>query len=104
MLAAWLLMRFAVSIPVFLLEQRGAVESMTRSGTLTQGHRGRILGATSGDVHHRFRSSVFFRDAVHTILAFHVYRGRRVCCLLGCQIGPVGVGRDWRALLRGRYS
>jgi hypothetical protein len=44
-LAAWLLMRFAVSIPVFLLEQQGAVESMTRSGVLTRGHRGRILGA-----------------------------------------------------------
>jgi hypothetical protein len=44
-LAAWLLMRFAVSIPVFLLEQQGAVESMTRSGALTRGHRGRILGA-----------------------------------------------------------
>ena len=45
-LAAWLLMRFAVSIPVFLLEQQGAVESMARSGVLTRGHRGRILGAT----------------------------------------------------------
>jgi Membrane domain of glycerophosphoryl diester phosphodiesterase len=44
-LAAWLLMRFAVSIPVFLLEQHGAVESMTRSGVLTRGNRGRILGA-----------------------------------------------------------
>jgi glycerophosphoryl diester phosphodiesterase family protein len=44
-LTAWLLMRFAVSIPVFLLEQQGAVESMTRSGVLTRGHRGRILGA-----------------------------------------------------------
>lgn len=43
--AAWLLMRFAVSIPVFLLERQGAVESMTRSGVLTRGHRGRILGA-----------------------------------------------------------
>jgi hypothetical protein len=45
-LAAWLLMRFAVSIPVFLLEQQGAVDSMARSGVLTRGHRGRILGAT----------------------------------------------------------
>jgi len=45
-LAAWLLMRFAVSIPVFLLEQQGAVDSMTRSGVLTRGHRWRILGAT----------------------------------------------------------
>jgi Membrane domain of glycerophosphoryl diester phosphodiesterase len=44
-LAAWLLMRFAVSIPVFLLEQQGAVESMARSGVLTRGNRGRILGA-----------------------------------------------------------
>ncbi|HEY4838266.1 MAG TPA: hypothetical protein VIH72_06655, partial [Candidatus Acidoferrales bacterium] len=44
-LAAWLLMRFAVSIPVFLLERQGAVESMTRSGVLTRGNRGRILGA-----------------------------------------------------------
>jgi hypothetical protein len=44
-LAAWLLMRFAVSIPVFLLEGRGVLDSMTRSGSLTQGHRGRILGA-----------------------------------------------------------
>jgi hypothetical protein len=45
-LALWLLMRFAVSIPVFLLERQGALDSMTRSGLLTRGHRGRILGAT----------------------------------------------------------
>jgi|ERR1039458_10397248 hypothetical protein len=45
-LALWLLMRFAVSIPVFVLEHQGVVDSMTRSGTLTRGHRGRILGAT----------------------------------------------------------
>lgn len=45
-LVAWLLMRYAVSIPVFLLERTGVIDSMTRSGTLTQGHRGRILGAT----------------------------------------------------------
>src|ERR1700722_16414294 len=45
-LVAWLMMRYAVSIPVFLLEGQGAVESMTRSGELTRGHRGRILGAS----------------------------------------------------------
>ena len=45
-LAAWLMMRFAVSIPVYLLEGGGAVDAMTRSGTLTRGHRWRILGAT----------------------------------------------------------
>jgi hypothetical protein len=45
-LVAWLLMRYAVSIPVFLLERVGVLDSMTRSGSLTQGHRGRILGAT----------------------------------------------------------
>jgi len=44
-LVAWLLMRYAVSIPVFLLENQGATDSMTRSGELTHGHRGRILGA-----------------------------------------------------------
>jgi len=44
--AAWLMMRYAVSIPVFLLEQEGAIDSMTRSGDLTRGHRGRILGAS----------------------------------------------------------
>jgi Membrane domain of glycerophosphoryl diester phosphodiesterase len=44
-LAAWLLMRYAVSIPVFLLEGAGVVDSMTRSSTLTHGHRWRILGA-----------------------------------------------------------
>jgi hypothetical protein len=45
-LVAWLLMRYAVSIPVFLLERTGVIDSMTRSGTLTQGNRGRILVAT----------------------------------------------------------
>jgi len=45
-LAAWLLMRYAVSIPVFLLENDGVVDSMTRSSTLTYGHRWRILGAS----------------------------------------------------------
>jgi len=44
--AAWLLMRYAVSIPVFLLEGEGVVDSMTRSSTLTHGHRWRILGAS----------------------------------------------------------
>lgn len=41
--AFWLLMRFAVSIPAFMLERRGVVESMSRSGTLTHGHRNRIF-------------------------------------------------------------
>lgn len=45
-LVAWLLMRYAVSIPIFLLEGEGAVDSMTRSSTLTHGHRWRILGAS----------------------------------------------------------
>lgn len=42
-LAGWLLMRFTLSLPVLLLENRGIVESMARSGTLTQGHRGRVF-------------------------------------------------------------
>jgi hypothetical protein len=45
-LALWLLMRFAVSIPVYLLERQGVADSMSRSGTLTKGHRGRIFAAT----------------------------------------------------------
>jgi hypothetical protein len=45
-LVAWLLMRYAISIPVFLLERGGVLDSMTRSGTLTKGHRGKILVAT----------------------------------------------------------
>jgi hypothetical protein len=44
-LAFWLLMRFAVSIPVFMLEKLGVGESLTRSGVLTRGHRWRIFGA-----------------------------------------------------------
>lgn len=44
-LALWLLMRFAVSIPVFLLERVGVLDSLGRSGALTRGHRWRILGA-----------------------------------------------------------
>ncbi len=43
--AFWLLMRFAVSIPAFMLEKRGVVESMSRSGTLTHGNRNRIFAA-----------------------------------------------------------
>jgi MFS family permease len=43
-LSSWLMMRFAVSIPAFMLEQRGVVDSMSRSGTLTKGHRSRIFG------------------------------------------------------------
>jgi hypothetical protein len=38
-------MRFAVSIPVFLLERVGVLDSLGRSGALTRGHRWRILGA-----------------------------------------------------------
>jgi len=42
----WLLMRFSVSIPVYLLERRGALDSLARSGVLTKGHRWRIFVAT----------------------------------------------------------
>ena len=42
-LGAWLLMRFAVSLPVLLVEDKGVVESMSRSGALTRGNRGRIF-------------------------------------------------------------
>ncbi|MGA7783905.1 MAG: hypothetical protein WB997_04585 [Candidatus Acidiferrales bacterium] len=45
-LGFWLIMRFAVSIPVFLLEGRGVFDSLARSGVLTKGHRWRILVAT----------------------------------------------------------
>ncbi len=45
-LGFWLLMRFAVSIPVFLLEKRGVFDSLSRSGDLTKGHRWRIFVAT----------------------------------------------------------
>lgn len=41
--AAWLLMRFSLALPVILLEDRGVIDSMARSGQLTQGHRGRIF-------------------------------------------------------------
>jgi hypothetical protein len=41
----WLWMRFAVSVPVFLLEHTGAVDALPRSGELTAGNRGRILVA-----------------------------------------------------------
>lgn len=39
----WLLMRFSVSIPAFMLERLGALDSLSRSGRLTKGHRGRIF-------------------------------------------------------------
>ena len=42
-LALWLLMRFSLSLPVVLLEDRGVIDSMARSGVLTEGHRGRIF-------------------------------------------------------------
>jgi hypothetical protein len=45
-LGFWLLMRFSVSIPVYLLEGRGVFDSLARSGALTKGHRWRILVAT----------------------------------------------------------
>jgi len=45
LLALWLMARFAVSVPVFLLENRTALDSLHRSGELTAGHRGRILAA-----------------------------------------------------------
>ncbi len=44
-LGFWLLMRYYVSIPVFLLEDRGAFDALARSGVLTKGHRWRILVA-----------------------------------------------------------
>jgi hypothetical protein len=42
-LVIWVMMRFTLSLPVLLLENRGAVDSLARSGTLTQGHRGRVF-------------------------------------------------------------
>jgi MFS family permease len=43
--AFWMLMRFAVSIPAFMLERSGVTESLGRSGVLTQGNRNRIFVA-----------------------------------------------------------
>jgi hypothetical protein len=45
-LGFWLVMRFAISIPAFLLEGRGVFDSLARSGVLTKGHRWRIFLAT----------------------------------------------------------
>jgi hypothetical protein len=42
-LATWLLMRFAVSLPVLLVEDTGVLDSMARSGRLTAGNRGRVF-------------------------------------------------------------
>jgi hypothetical protein len=39
----WLMMRFSVSIPAFILERRGVFNSMTRSGELTKGHLWRVF-------------------------------------------------------------
>ncbi len=44
-LGFWLIMRFSISIPVFLLEGRGVFDSLARSGALTKGHRWRIFVA-----------------------------------------------------------
>jgi hypothetical protein len=41
----WLMMRFAVSVPAFVLERRGVFNSLQRSGVLTKGHRFRIFVA-----------------------------------------------------------
>jgi hypothetical protein len=45
-LGFWLLMRFCISIPVFLLEGKGVFDSLARSGSLTKGHRWRIFVVT----------------------------------------------------------
>ncbi|HLX00382.1 MAG TPA: hypothetical protein VKR82_17210 [Candidatus Acidoferrales bacterium] len=42
-LGIWLMMRFAVSIPAFMLERLGVFDSMGRSGSLTKGFRWRIF-------------------------------------------------------------
>jgi hypothetical protein len=42
-LGFWLLMRFSISIPAYLLEGRGVFDSLARSGVLTKGHRWRIF-------------------------------------------------------------
>lgn len=41
--AAWVLVRFSLALPVILLEDRGVVDAMSRSGILTEGYRGRIF-------------------------------------------------------------
>lgn len=41
----WLMMRFSVSIPAFVLEKRGVFNSLSRSGELTKGHLWRIFVA-----------------------------------------------------------
>src|ERR1700683_3990101 len=42
-LAAWVLLRFAVSMQILLIEERGVFDSLNRSGQLTSGHRWRIF-------------------------------------------------------------
>jgi Membrane domain of glycerophosphoryl diester phosphodiesterase len=41
----YVMMRFAVSVPVYVLERIGVAEAMGRSGALTKGRRWRIFGA-----------------------------------------------------------
>jgi len=38
-----LMLRYALAVPVAVLEERGINDSLSRSGALTQGHRGRIF-------------------------------------------------------------
>jgi hypothetical protein len=45
-LGIWLMMRFAVSIPAFMLERLGVLNALGRSGLLTKGHRWRIFVST----------------------------------------------------------
>ncbi len=42
-LVIWILMRFAVSMQILLIEERGVFDSLSRSGMLTEGNRWRIF-------------------------------------------------------------
>jgi hypothetical protein len=46
LVAFWFLVRFSISVPALLLEQRGVFDALRRSNFLTRGYRWRIFGAT----------------------------------------------------------
>lgn len=85
-----LMVRFSVSIPVFMLERTGVSDSLARSGTLTRDHRWRILGAIM--VMYVVVYAVQFLFSAPFVIATFVTRAAKGVVPVWTQIGTAVAG------------
>lgn len=74
-LGFWLMIRFAVSVPAFVLENRGVFNSLARSNALTKGHRWRIFVACFVMLCIFYVVQLVFAIPISILMAVHLMKG-----------------------------